>query len=99
MTQNIQVQSAEVTLTILGAASPTIATVAVADTAFGITISTGAPVNVGDTIIVTGTQPAGRIVGYNNGANNLYRVKQVTGQLVGGLDLGEQAWLLKVRLQ
>ena len=99
MTQNIQVQSPEVTLTILGAASPTIATVAVADTAFGITISTGAPVNVGDTIIVTGTQPAGRIVGYNNGANNLYRVKQVTGQLVGGLDLGEQAWPLSVTAQ
>lgn len=99
MTQNIQVQSAEVTLTILGAASPTIATVAVADTAFGITISTGAPVNVGDTIIVTGTQPAGRIVGYTNGTNNFYRVKQVTGQLVGGNESDVQAWPLSVTAQ
>lgn len=99
MTQNIQVQSAEVTLTVLGAASPTIGTVAVADTAFEITISTGAPVNVGDTIVVTGTQPAGRIVGYNNGANNFYRVKQVTGQLVSGNETDVQAWPLSLTAQ
>lgn len=99
MTQNIQVQSAEVTLTVLGAASPTIGTVAVADTAFEITISTGAPVNVGDTIVVTGTQPAGRIVGYTNGANNFYRVKQVTGQLVSGNETDVQAWPLSLTAQ